>query len=79
MKYIDIQTDEDLVKFADYITGGESLNVEAIALIKEADLDDDYSVLIDEAFDDAGERTFPIHTPEDTAMSAVYINNQKED
>jgi len=78
MNYIDIQKDNGLEKLAYYIPAA-GLSPETGSLIRGADLDFDYSVLIKEAFADQENRMFPIYSPEETALSAIYINQQKED
>jgi len=78
MNYTDIQTDESLAELAAFIPES-NLPKEAISLIKQANLDCEYGDLIKEAFADEENRMFPIYSPEETVLSAIYINNQTKE
>jgi len=75
MEYIDVQHDEGLVQLADLLPRA-NLSKTAQEILRETNLDEDYTVLIKEAFADQDNRLFPIHTPSQTILSATYINDQ---
>lgn len=75
MTYVDIQTDEELGLLSHHLPE-QDLPKEAMMLVKTANVEADYSDLIKEAFADQKNQMFPIHTPGDTILSAVYINSQ---
>ena len=74
---IDIQTDHDLSILARQLQ--DEHNAVAAELLKEATINDNFQELVDEAFADPANRKFPIHTPEHTVMSALYMQVQEVD
>lgn len=75
---LDVQNDENL----DYIQAillRRPVSDEHIDLMKQANLEEEYSDLIDEAFADRENRMFPINTKENTLISAMYISDQSSD
>jgi hypothetical protein len=75
MKYVDAQQDDGLVKLSEYLPQAK-LSKDAIATVGEMDFNEDYGILIKEAFADQENRMFPIHTPSATIISAIYAQNQ---
>jgi len=74
---IDIQNDEGLEFIKDRLT--DKSNASAIPLLKTASIDIDFNDIIDSAFADEENRTFPIFSPEMAAMSAMYMQGQDVD
>ena len=74
MDYIDIGQDDGLEILKVAMMGATP---EMMEVASETDLNMDYDELIKEAFADQENRQFPIHSPGDTLISAMYINAQE--
>jgi hypothetical protein len=74
---IDIQNDDKLSVLGSRLRDPE--NSVAADLLKEANIDEDFSNMVDEAFADKENRMFPIFTPEYATMSALYMQTQDVD
>lgn len=75
--YFDVQNDEELLKLSELLPQVE--NRELLSIVGEADLGMKYDELIKQAFADQENRAFPVYTPADTIISALYINDQYQD
>ena len=69
----DITNDMDLSFLSQALSDAP---IKPLELVKQANVNVDYNAMPSDVFADPIERKFPIHTPEDTAISALYIYKQ---